>query len=72
MLYEVITIKIAEDANAVVDSLTACKFIFFGASLEEYAHALQAVTGEPASAQDLLRLGERIYYRERIMNARLV
>ncbi|MFZ5425920.1 MAG: aldehyde ferredoxin oxidoreductase family protein [Thermodesulfobacteriota bacterium] len=64
-------IKIAEDANAVVDSLTACKFIFFGASLEEYAHALQAVTGEPSSAQDLLRLGERIYYRERVMNARL-
>ena len=64
-------IKIAEDANAVVDSLTACKFIFFGASLEEYAAAYQAVTGEPSSAQDLLRLGERIYYRERIMNARL-
>ena len=64
-------IKIAEDANAVVDSLTACKFIFFAASLEEYAAAYQAVTGEPASAQDLLRLGERIYYRERIMNARL-
>ncbi|MFP5222942.1 MAG: aldehyde ferredoxin oxidoreductase family protein [Acidobacteriota bacterium] len=64
-------IKIAEDANAVVDSLTACKFIFFGASLEEYAHAYQAATGVAASAQDLLRLGERIYYRERIMNARL-
>jgi aldehyde:ferredoxin oxidoreductase len=64
-------IKIAEDANAVVDSLTACKFIFFGASLEEYAHALQAVTGLPATAQGLLKLGERIYYRERIMNARL-
>lgn len=64
-------IKIAEDANAVVDSLTACKFIFFGASLEEYAAAYQAVTGEPSSAQDLLRLGERICYRERIMNARL-
>ncbi len=64
-------IKIAEDANAVVDSLTACKFIFFGASLEEYAQAYQAVTGVASSAQELLRLGERIYYRERIMNARL-
>ena len=30
-------IKIAEDANAAVDSLVACKFAFFGASLEEYA-----------------------------------
>jgi aldehyde:ferredoxin oxidoreductase len=64
-------IKIAEDTNAVVDSLTACKFIFFGASLEEYAAAYQAVTGENSSTQGLLRLGERICYRERIMNARL-
>lgn len=63
-------IKIGEDMNAVVDSLTACKFLFFAASLEEYARALQGVTGMRSSAQELLRLGERIYYRERIMNAR--
>ncbi|HEO70952.1 MAG TPA: aldehyde ferredoxin oxidoreductase [Candidatus Hydrogenedentes bacterium] len=62
--------KIAEDANAVVDSLTACKFVFFASSLEEYAKAYTAVTGIDTSAHDLLRLGERIYYRERIMNAR--
>jgi aldehyde:ferredoxin oxidoreductase len=62
-------IKIAEDQNAVIDSLTACKFIFFAASLEEYAKAYSAVTGEKSSAQELLRIGERIYYQERIMNA---
>jgi aldehyde:ferredoxin oxidoreductase len=62
-------VKIAEDANAVVDSLTACKFVFFAASLEEYAKAYAAVTGVESSAQDLLRLGERIYYRERMLNA---
>ena len=62
-------IKIAEDLNAVVDSLTACKFIFFGASLEEYARALYGVTGMQTSGQDLLKTGERIYFRERIMNA---
>jgi aldehyde:ferredoxin oxidoreductase len=56
--------------NAVVDSLTACKFLFFAASLEEYARALQGVTGMRTSAQELLKTGERIYYRERIMNAR--
>jgi aldehyde:ferredoxin oxidoreductase len=32
-------IKIAEDMNAVIDSITACKFVFFAASLEEYAKA---------------------------------
>jgi aldehyde:ferredoxin oxidoreductase len=62
-------IKIAEDMNAVVDSLTACKFVFFAASLEEYAGAYRAVTGVPTSAQDLLGIGERIVYRERMMNA---
>jgi aldehyde:ferredoxin oxidoreductase len=61
-------IKIAEDQNAVIDSLTACKFIFFAASLEEYAKAYSAVTGVESSAQDLLKVGERIYYQERIMN----
>ncbi|GAB4339474.1 MAG: aldehyde ferredoxin oxidoreductase family protein [Desulfobulbaceae bacterium] len=61
-------IKIAEDQNAVVDSLTACKFIFFAAGLEEYARAYNGATGESATAQDLLRAGERIYYQERIMN----
>ncbi|MBI9081353.1 MAG: aldehyde ferredoxin oxidoreductase family protein [Pseudodesulfovibrio sp.] len=62
-------VKIAEDANAVVDSLTACKFTFLAASLEEYAKAYTAVTGVPSSAHDLLTVGERIYYNERIMNA---
>jgi len=62
-------VKIAEDMNAVVDSLTSCKFLFFGCSLEEYSAAYSAVTGIEASAQDLLAAGERIYFRERMMNA---
>ncbi len=62
-------IKIAEDQNAVIDSLTACKFIFFAAGLEEYAKAFTAVTGIEFSGQDLLQVGERIYYNERIMNS---
>jgi aldehyde:ferredoxin oxidoreductase len=63
-------VKIAEDMNAVIDSLTACKFFFFGCSLEEYASAFSAVTGNETSAQDLLAAGERIYFRERMMNAK--
>jgi aldehyde:ferredoxin oxidoreductase len=62
-------IKIGEDLNAVADSLTACKFIFFAASLEEYAKIYTAVTGIKTSGQDLFKIGERIYYNERIMNA---
>ncbi len=62
-------IKISEDLNAAVDSLTACKFLFFAAGLEEYAQSFYAVTGIKTTAQDLLKIGERIYYNERIMNA---
>jgi len=62
-------VKIAEDQNAVVDSLIACKFTFLAASLEEYAKAFTAVTGVATSAHELLETGERIYYNERIMNA---
>jgi len=62
-------VKIAEDMNAVVDSLTACKFTFLAASLEEYTKAFTAVTGVQISGQDLLKTGERVYYNERIMNA---
>lgn len=63
-------IKIAEDLNAAIDSLTACKFVFFAASLEEYARVFKAVTGLAVSSQELLKGGERIVYRERMMNGR--
>ncbi len=62
-------IKISEDLNAVVDSLTACKFMFFAAGLEEYALALSGATGVTFSAQDLALAGERIYYNDRTMNS---
>ena len=71
-------IKIAEDANAAVDSLVACKFAFFGASLEEYAELLSAVTGRgshpPGPQGDrraglphgaVLQLPERLHARRR-------
>ncbi len=62
-------IKLGEDINAVVDSLTACKFVFFAASLEEYSRAFYGVTGAETSSQELMVAGERIYYHERTMNA---
>jgi aldehyde:ferredoxin oxidoreductase len=61
-------IKIAEDANAAVDSLVACKFSFFGATLEEYAELLSAVTGEEYSPQSLKDIGEGIFMTERFYN----
>ena len=61
-------IKIAEDMNAAVDSLTACKFVFFAASLEEYSKAINAVTGKSYDVQTLLKIGEKIWNLERHLN----
>ena len=61
-------IKIAEDTNAAIDSLVACKFSFFGASLEEYAELLAAATGVEHGPQGLKEIGERIYLTERFYN----
>jgi len=61
-------IKIAEDVNAAVDSLIACKFAFFGATLEEYGELLSAVTGVHYTPESLKAIGERIYLTERFYN----
>jgi aldehyde:ferredoxin oxidoreductase len=61
-------IKIAEDLNAVIDSIGACKFACLGASLEEYAKGFAAVTGLPYDTQDMLRIGDNIYTLERHIN----
>ncbi|GFE60535.1 aldehyde ferredoxin oxidoreductase family protein [Geobacter sp. AOG2] len=61
-------ITIAEDTNAAVDSLVACKFSFFGASLEEYAELLTATTGTEYSPQRLKEIGRRICLTERFYN----
>lgn len=62
-------IRIAEDVNAAVDSLVACKFAFFGATLEEYGELLWAATGEEFGPQALKEIGARICLTERFYNA---
>ncbi|HSQ78922.1 MAG TPA: aldehyde ferredoxin oxidoreductase C-terminal domain-containing protein, partial [Nitrospirota bacterium] len=61
-------IKIAEDNNAIVDSLSICAFAFLGASLEEYAQMLAAATGMPFTGQGLMKTGEEIILTERRYN----
>ncbi len=61
-------IKIAEDNNAVVDSLSICAFAFLGASIEEYAQLLAAATGAPFTGQGLMKTGEEIILMERRYN----
>ena len=61
-------IKISEDTNAVVDSLSVCKFAFLGASIEEYAQLLAGATGTAYTGQGLLKMGEEIIALERQYN----
>ena len=61
-------IKIAEDANAAVDSLVACRLPTLAVGLEELASMCSAATGLELTAADLSAAGERICYRERILN----
>jgi len=62
-------IAIAENVNGAVDSLVACKFAFFGATIEEYGEILSAVTGEEYPAQRLKEIGARIVLTERYYNS---
>ena len=59
---------VAENANAAVDSLIACRFTSMAAGLEEYATLLNAVTGADYTAARLADIGERIWLTERYYN----
>jgi aldehyde:ferredoxin oxidoreductase len=61
-------ISIAEDSNAAINSLVTCQLAFLGASLEEYAELLTAVTGVAYSLQRLTEIGRRIVQTERFYN----
>jgi aldehyde:ferredoxin oxidoreductase len=57
-----------QDLNAVLDSLSVCKFTAFAMKEDYYARLLSAVWGEPVEPQELLLLGERIWNAERLFN----
>jgi aldehyde:ferredoxin oxidoreductase len=57
-----------QNLNAVLDSLSLCKFTAFAMKEDYYARLLSAVTGETVEPQELLRVGERIWTAERLFN----
>lgn len=60
---------LGENAGAALESLGVCPWLALAAGLEEWGQALSAVTGEPVDAGELARLGERLVFRERLVNA---
>ena len=57
-----------QNLNAILDSLSLCKFTAFAMKEDYYARLLSAVTGETMEPQELLRIGERIWNTERLFN----
>jgi aldehyde:ferredoxin oxidoreductase len=60
--------KLLQDLMAFSDSMDICKFSAFAESAEHYADQYAAFTGQPFTAEDVLRAGERIYNLERFYN----
>ncbi len=60
--------KLLQDLMAFSDSLDICKFSAFAETAEHYADQYAAFTGQPFTADDVIRTGERIYNLERHYN----
>ncbi|MFQ5873426.1 MAG: aldehyde ferredoxin oxidoreductase family protein [Dehalococcoidia bacterium] len=60
--------KLFQDLTSTVDSSGLCLFLTFGIGLDEIQPELVATTGIDYSAEDLLKIGERIYNLERMWN----
>lgn len=57
-----------QNLNAILDSLSVCKFTAFAMKEDYYARLLSAVWGETVEPQELLLIGERIWNAERLFN----
>ncbi len=60
-------VKTFQDFTCVVNSTVNCLFSTFALGAEDYAKLLSAVTGWEMSANDIMKIGERIYNLERLI-----
>jgi len=61
-------LKIFQDLHAFSDSMNVCKFSAFSEGADNYAAQYSAMTGVDITAEDVLKIGERIYNLERHFN----
>jgi len=59
---------IFQNVHTMTDCLNICKFSTFAESLDSFAAQFSAVTGLTYTADDLLKVGERVYNLERYYN----
>lgn len=60
-------VKAFQDFTCVVNSTVNCLFTTFALGAEDYAKLLSAVTGWDMGAEDVMKIGERIYNLERVI-----
>lgn len=63
-------VAVHQNSAALVDSLVICKFTNLAVAEEFFARTLSAVTGLSFTADDLMRVGERVWNMERLYNLR--
>ena len=63
-------VSVHQNSAAVIDSLVVCKFVNLAVAEEFFARTLTAVTGIHFTADDLMKVGERIWNLERLYNLR--
>jgi aldehyde:ferredoxin oxidoreductase len=63
-------VAVHQNEAAVVDSLVVCRFTNVAVSVEYFARQLTAVSGIKFSADDLIKVGERVWNMERLYNLR--
>jgi aldehyde:ferredoxin oxidoreductase len=63
-------VSVHQDAAAVIDSLVYCKFANMAVGEEFFARTLTAITGQKFTADDLMKVGERVWNLERLYNIR--
>ncbi|WP_147534012.1 aldehyde ferredoxin oxidoreductase family protein [Bacillus marasmi] len=61
-------LKTFQDLFSFTDSLNMCKFSTFSESPEHYAEQYSAMSGVEVTAEEVLKIGERIYNLERYYN----
>lgn len=59
-----------QNFGAVIDSLVVCRFATFALADLYWARILSSITGIEFEAEDLLKIGERIFNLERLYNLR--
>jgi aldehyde:ferredoxin oxidoreductase len=61
-------LKVFQDLLSFSDSMNVCKFSSFSENAENYAEQYSTMTGNTVSADDVFKIGERIYNLERHYN----